>query len=120
MKRRIPALNALKAFEVSARHLSFRNAATELNITQSAVSRQVKKLEEFLEIQLIERRNRALILTDLGRTYLPGLQHGFDMMDQATRRIVAIDSAPRLNIRTSLSSITLDPVSFKWSAFEHR
>ncbi len=107
MKRRIPPLNALKAFEVSARHLSFTNAATELNVTQSAISRQVKKLEEFLEIQLFERHNRALILTDLGRAYLPGLQHGFDMMDQATRRIVAIDSAPRLNIRTSLSSITL-------------
>jgi len=107
MKRQIPPLNALKAFEVSARHLSFTNASTELNVTQSAVSRQVKKLEEFLDIKLFERCNRALILTDAGRAYLPGLQHGFDMIDQATRRIVAIDSSPRLTIRTSLSSITL-------------
>ena len=106
MKRRIPPLNALRAFEASARHLSFTNAGKELHVTQSAVSRHVKGLEDYLDILLFERHNRALILTDAGRAYLPGLRQGFDIFDQATRRIVQMDNSPRLTIRTSLSSIT--------------
>ena len=106
MKRRMPPLNALKAFEASARHLSFTNAAEELNVTQSAVSRQVKGLEDYLQIQLFDRHNRSLVLTDAGRSFLPGLRHGFDTIDQATQRVVAMSSSPRLTVRTSLPTIT--------------
>ena len=105
MKRKMPPLNALKAFEASARHLSFTNAAEELHVTQSAVSRQVKGLEDYLQIQLFDRYNRALELTDAGRAYLPGLRHGFDTIDQATQRIVVMKSSPRLTVRTSLPTI---------------
>lgn len=61
--RKLPPLNALKAFEAAARHLSFTRAADELFVTQAAVSHQVKALEEFLGVKLFIRRNRSLLLT---------------------------------------------------------
>ncbi len=64
MSRRLPPLNAMRAFEVAARHLSFTKAAVELNVTQAAISHQVKALEEWLGVKLFRRLNRALLLTD--------------------------------------------------------
>ena len=71
-------LNALRAFEASARHLSFTRAAIELCVTQAAVSHQVKLLEERLGASLFHRLPRGLALTDEGRALLPTLEEAFD------------------------------------------
>jgi LysR family transcriptional regulator of beta-lactamase len=71
-------LNALRAFEASARHLSFTKAAIELCVTQAAISHQVKGLEERLGIELFRRLPRGLALTDEGRSLLPTLRDSFD------------------------------------------
>jgi len=70
-------LNALRAFEVSARHLSFTRAAAELNVTQTAISQQVKNLEERLKVPLFRRLPRGLALTDEGQALLPVLSESF-------------------------------------------
>ena len=71
-------LNALRAFEVSARHLSFTRAADELNVTQTAVSQQVRQLEERLRVRLFRRLPRGLALTDEGQALLPVLVESFE------------------------------------------
>lgn len=71
-----PPLNGLRAFEVAARHLSLTKAADELSVTPSALSHQIKGLEEFLGVRLFERRGRAIELTDAGRQLYPGLHAG--------------------------------------------
>ena len=71
-------LNALRAFEVSARHLSFTRAAIELSVTQAAVSQQVKNLEERLGVPLFRRLPRGLALTDEGQALLPVLADSFE------------------------------------------
>ncbi|MDJ0765718.1 MAG: transcriptional regulator GcvA [Myxococcota bacterium] len=86
-KRPLPSLNALQAFEATARHLSFTLAARELNVTQGAVSRQVKQLEEQLEVILFHRLHRALALTDQGRLLLQPLTRAFEMMQLGVDRL---------------------------------
>eukprot|EP01042_Synura_sphagnicola_P011806 gene11806-15049_t len=71
-------LNALRAFEVAARHLSFTHAADELNVTQTAVSMQVKNLEERMGVALFRRLPRGLALTDEGLALLPVLAESFE------------------------------------------
>ncbi|WP_417432564.1 transcriptional regulator GcvA [Kiloniella sp.] len=78
MRRQLPPLNALKAFEAAARRLSFTDAADELNVTQGAISRQIKTLEDYYQIQLFERQHRGLTLTDSGKKLLPVLSDVFD------------------------------------------
>ena len=73
----LPPLNWLRAFEVSARHLSFTGAAGELGMTQSAVSQQIKALENHLRRPLFLRQVRRLELTEAGRGYLPVVQEAF-------------------------------------------
>ncbi|MGE7990666.1 LysR substrate-binding domain-containing protein [Pseudomonas sp. NPDC089554] len=87
MKRKIPALNALKAFEVAGSTGSFTRAAELLNVTQSAVSRQVRQLEEQLGEPLLQRRHHHLQLTDAGRTLLNALQQSFDRIELTVRGI---------------------------------
>ena len=76
MKSHVP-LNALRAFEASARHLSFTKAGLELRVTQAAVSHQVKSLEEFLGVRLFRRLPRGLALTDEGHALVPVLADSF-------------------------------------------
>ncbi len=92
MPRRLPPLNALRAFEAAARHLSFTRAAQELNVTQAAISHQIKALEENLGISLFRRKNRALVLTDSGRQYFPAVRAAFDNIAQATTQVLDMDS----------------------------
>jgi len=87
VKRKIPALNALKAFEVAGSTGSFTRAAELLNVTQSAVSRQVRQLEEQLGESLLQRRHHHLQLTDAGRTLLNALQQSFDRIELTVRGI---------------------------------
>ncbi len=86
MARRLPPLNALRAFEAAARHGSFTAAAQELRVTDSAVSQQVRTLERYLGTRLFKRLPRGLLLTELGSTYLPVLTAGFDRLSEATLR----------------------------------
>ena len=89
MPRRLPPLNALRAFEAAARHGSFSAAAQELRVTDSAVSQQVRTLERYLGTRLFKRLPRGLLLTELGSTYLPVLTAGFDRLSEATTRLRA-------------------------------
>jgi len=79
-------LNAFRAFEASARHLSFTRAAIELNVTQAAVSHQVKGLEDQLGVALFKRLPRGLMITAEGESLLPVLRDGFDRMADALER----------------------------------
>ena len=91
MTRRLYPLNALRAFEAAARHLSFVKAADELHVTPAAISHQVKGLEEFLGLQLFRRLPRGLLLTDAGQLFLPELREGFTRLDSAVERVCEID-----------------------------
>jgi LysR family transcriptional regulator, glycine cleavage system transcriptional activator len=100
MARRLPPLNALRAFEAAARHLSFTKAADELAVTQAAISHQVKGLEDRLGVALFRRANRALVLTEVGQAYLPALRDAFDAIDAATARILQKDKAGTITVTT--------------------
>lgn len=105
--RRLPPLNALKMFEASARNLSFSGASEELFVTPSAVSHQVKTLENFLGVELFHRSNRKVTLTPQGEQYLTSVKHAFDEIEMATQRlsvtqgasVVQISVAPNFLIR---------------------
>lgn len=84
MKRRLPPLLALRAFEAAGRHMSFSKAAEELNVTQGAISRQIKLLEEFLKAPLFRRLTRQVELTPFGQTYLTPATAALDMIENAT------------------------------------
>lgn len=97
MARHLPPLNPLRAFEVAARHSSFTKAAEELFVTPSAVSHQVKTLEEHLGMMLFLREAKMLTLTAAGRAYLPKVQEAFQMLADATRQLSA-ELAPVLRV----------------------
>src|SRR6266851_5186227 len=84
---RLPPLNALRVFEAAARHLSFKEAAQELSITQAAVSHQVKSLEEYLGVELFRRAGRGVQLTEAARACLPKLREGFEALAAAVELI---------------------------------
>jgi LysR family transcriptional regulator, glycine cleavage system transcriptional activator len=83
----LPPLNALRAFEAAARHLSFKLAAHELHVTPGAVAQQVKGLEAQLGVALFERLYRQLALTSVGQAYLPPLREAFGRIAAATERL---------------------------------
>ena len=83
----LPPLNALRAFEAAARHLSFKLAAHELHVTPAAVGQQVKALEARLGVHLFERLHKQLILTAAGQAYLPGISDGFRRIADATSQL---------------------------------
>lgn len=103
MSTRLPSLNGLRAFEAAARHLSFTNAASELNVTQTAISHQIKRLEEELGLKLFIRQNRALALTPQGHDYLPGVRAAFNDLRLATDRLKRRDNDHVLTISTLAS-----------------
>jgi LysR family glycine cleavage system transcriptional activator len=98
-KRRLPSLNALRAFEVAARHMSFKTAAEELNVSQSAVSHQVKALEDNLGIALFARKTRAVELTRKGKLYYPILRNAFDTIAEGTAMILEEKSVAVLTVQ---------------------
>jgi LysR family glycine cleavage system transcriptional activator len=87
MPRKLPPLNAVRAFEAAGRYLSFTGAAQELLVTQSAVSRHVSVLEDWLGAKLFFRRQRGIELTPRGEAYFRSLSTALDQIDQATRRM---------------------------------
>src|SRR5262249_42046850 len=98
MARRLPPLNALRAFEAAARHLSFLKAANELHVTPGAVSQQVKGLEVQLGIKLFRRLTRGVLLTDAGQLYAKRLGELFDGIDAATRDLRRGEASPVLTV----------------------
>lgn len=108
MPRFLPPLNALRAFESAGRHLSFTKAAAELNVTQAAVSHQIKALEERLGLTLFKRQNRRLLLTDAGQAYLPSVRDTFEGLARATERLMARDRGG------ALTASVLPSFAAKW------
>lgn len=102
-RRRLPPLNSLRAFEAVARHLSFKEAAAELNVTPAALSQQVRHLEEFVGRPLFERRSRALDLTDAGETALPLLTKAFDQLADAVEAILTDEDEHNLTVSVAPS-----------------
>ena len=99
-------MTALKTFEVVARHKQLKTAAEELFVTPSAVSRQIKLLEDHLGVELFCRDKRVISLTEVGKTYATDLHRIFDDLYGATRRLTSQAENRTLNILTSMMSIT--------------
>ena len=99
----LPSLNGLRAFEASARLLSFTLAVAELNVTQAAISHQIKRLEEQLNVQLFVRQNRALVLTRAAQDYLPAVRAAFEDLRRATERLVRPERQRVLTVSTIAS-----------------
>jgi LysR family glycine cleavage system transcriptional activator len=108
-RRRLPPLNALRAFEAVSRHLSVTNAADELSVTPAAVSQQVRQLEEILGTALFRKQGRSLALTDAGRALHPGLSEAFDRMLLALTEMRPVASA-RATVRVAVAPSFAD----KW------
>ncbi|WP_338525293.1 LysR substrate-binding domain-containing protein [Pseudomonas batumici] len=96
--RQLPPLNMLRVFEEVARHRSFNQAATALNVTQGAVSRQIKQLEDYLGVALFVRTPRGLSLTESGMALSPQLGDAFDHVERALQAVRVPDLRQRLRI----------------------
>ncbi len=103
MSQRLPGLYALRAFEAAARHASFTQAAQELAITQSAVSRHIRTLEEHFGCRLFQRAGRNLQLTEAARMLLPGVSDGFAALERACGALSTDDSILRLKAPSTLT-----------------
>ncbi len=103
MKNPLPPLNSLRAFEAAARHLSFRQAADELNVTPAAVSQQIKQLEATLGVQLFIRTTRALALSEAAQAALPAIRSGFDSLHDGVRSLQAHHDPGVLTVSVSPS-----------------
>jgi LysR family glycine cleavage system transcriptional activator len=99
----LPPLNWLRAFEAAARHLSFTHAAHELNLTQAAISKQVKLLEQHLRQQLFVRLPRSLALTKSGDAYLPKVRDAFERLNLGTQEVFGRQRSPVLTVRCAVS-----------------
>ena len=107
MRRPLPPLNALRAFEATARHASFSKAADELHVTPAALSHQIRGLEDLLGLKLFHRRARAIELTDAARLIYPGIRTGFEnlrgaveQLDRARQdRILVVSASPGLTAK---------------------
>src|SRR5882762_4577245 len=99
---RLPPLNALRAFEATARHLSVKEAADELCVTPGAVSQLLKALELHLGVALFRRAHRGIFLTEAGQAYLPPVRNAFRQIGEATRRIA-------ISAETGLLTVSATP-----------
>jgi DNA-binding transcriptional LysR family regulator len=104
---RPPSLDLLRGFEAAARHLSFTKAAAELHVTQSAVSRQIKTLEEQLGLALFRRLNRALLLTEAGQSLARAVAGALGSIERAVERLYAIDDERPVTVTTTVSFAAL-------------
>ncbi|SHM89301.1 LysR family transcriptional regulator, glycine cleavage system transcriptional activator [Pseudomonas asturiensis] len=107
MKRELPPLNALRAFEAAGRLGSFKQAAAELHVTSGAISQSVRLLEDWLGALLFERHNRRVILTPAAKAYLAEIGPLFERIAQATARFGLPDPAPRTLLVNALATFTL-------------
>ena len=114
--RKLPPLRALHAFEAAARHHSFGAAADELGVTPTAISHQIKQLEEACGVKLFQRRPRPLLLTSAGARLYPALRNGFDALASAMALLAEEDvQAPlRVTSPNAFASKWLVPQLPKW------
>jgi len=108
MKRELPPLNSLRAFEAAARHLSMSKAADELAVTHAAISHQIKGLEEWLGQPLFDRAHRQISLTPAGEDLLAPVSDG---LDRIARRV---DMLRQTGKRTSLTISAAPGVAYRW------
>src|SRR5262245_46526905 len=97
----LPPLDLIQGFEAAARTLSFTKAADELSLTQSAVSRQIRALEDNLGVSLFDRRPRSLALTDEGRTLFRVATEVLERLQETTSRLRASAGVPHLTVSTT-------------------
>jgi LysR family glycine cleavage system transcriptional activator len=97
-RRRLPPLNALRAFEAAARHLNFSRAADELSVTPGAVSQQIQNLEDYVGVALFKRTPKGLLLTDAAQMALPALREAFDRLAEAASLLTAAVDGRRLTL----------------------
>lgn len=101
MSQKLPPLSWLRAFEAAARHLSFTGAAIELNLTQAAISKQVKLLEQDLREPLFHRKPQSLVLTEIGAAYLPKVRDAFERLNAGTQEVFGSRKFGVLTIRAT-------------------
>ena len=102
-RRRLPPLNALRAFETAARHMNFSRAAEELSVTPGAVSQQIQNLEDYVGEALFRRTPKGLLLTDAGQTALPALREAFDRLAEAASLLTSSVDGRRLTVSAAPS-----------------
>ena len=102
-RRRLPPLNALRAFEAAARHMNFSRAADELSVTPGAVSQQIQNLEDYIGAALFKRTPKGLLLTDGAQTALPALREAFDRLAEAASLLTAAEDGRRLTVSAAPS-----------------
>ena len=102
-------LNLLRTFDAAARHLNFRIAAEELNVTQGAVAQQVRRLEADLGFQLFYRKARGLALTPVGRDYHGPVHRALTIIDEATRSLKPVSTRVKVSVTPSFASKWLVP-----------
>jgi len=114
--RKLPPLRALHAFEAAARHHSFAAAAIELGVTPTAISHQIRQLEEACGVKLFQRRPRPLLLTSAGARLYPALRNGFDALATAMALLAEEDAQTPLRVTSSnaFASKWLVPRLPKW------
>ena len=102
-RRRLPPLNALRAFETAARHMNFTRAAEELSVTPGAVSQQIQNLEDYVGAALFKRTAKGLLLTDAAQTALPALREAFDRLQEASELLTASVDGRRVTVSAAPS-----------------
>jgi LysR family glycine cleavage system transcriptional activator len=107
--RRLPSLNALRAFDSAARHLNFRLAAEELGVTQGAVAQMVRGLEASLALKLFDRHPRSLALTNAGRSYAASIHRAFELIADATEVVRPEPQHLTVSVTPSFASRWLIP-----------
>jgi len=108
-RRKLPPLNALRAFEASGRRLNFRAAADELRVTQGAVAQQVRALEDHLGLTLFHRLPRGLALTTQGANYLADVTRAFDTLGEATGRLLDRPETVTISVTPTVAAKLLIP-----------
>lgn len=108
-RRKLPPLNALRAFEVAGRRLNFRIAAEELGVSQGAVAQQVRALEDHLGQPLFHRLSRGLALTVQGKAYLADISHAFDTLGTATDRLALGPERVTISVSPTVATRLLIP-----------
>ncbi|WP_170406725.1 LysR family transcriptional regulator [Ruegeria arenilitoris] len=118
----LPPFGSLISFEAAARHVSFKNAAAELNVTPAAISHQVKSLEQELNCSLFRRHHRGVELTESGAYLLVALQRGFEGISEALQQLRSQYDRSGVTIRssTAVSSLWLTPrLAQFWKSYGH-
>ena len=101
IKRALKNINLLHSFECAARHQSYSKAATELCISQAAISQQMRQLEENLSTRLFLRKGKSMLLTQQGKTLLLGAQHAFKVLEKSINEITVEEIAGSLTISST-------------------